>query len=83
MIFKLSYNNQTHLYNKSISITNLNNYCSKVFTNLPDLFTFIYMSPNGEMTYVESDADLIGLKYCCSSSNDMIIKLHITKADRF
>ena len=35
------------------------------------------------MTYIESDADLIGLKYCCSHSNDMIVKLHIIKNDRY
>jgi len=34
------------------------------------------------MTYVETDADLIGLKYCCSASNDLIIKLTIMRAAR-
>jgi hypothetical protein len=32
------------------------------------------------MTYIETDADLIGLKYCCSVSNDFIIKLTILKS---
>ena len=35
------------------------------------------------MTYIETDADLIGLKYCCSSSNDIIVKLHIVKNDSY
>ena len=82
MIFKLSYNNQTHLYNKALSIESLNIYCSKVFKDLPDFFKFIYMSPKGEMTYVENDADIIGLKYCCSFTNDMIVKLNIIKSSK-
>jgi hypothetical protein len=83
MIFKLCYNSQTHLYSKSLSLQNLTNHCSKIFRDLPHTFTFIYTSPKGEMTYIESDADLIGLKYCCSHSNDMIVKLHIIKNDRY
>lgn len=34
------------------------------------------------MTYIESDADLIGLKYCCSSSNDFVVKLNILRSAR-
>ncbi len=29
------------------------------------------------MTYIETDADLIGLKYCCSVANDFMVKLTI------
>jgi hypothetical protein len=47
MIFKLSYNSQTHLYNKTISLQSLTNYCSKIFRDLPHNFTFLYMSPKG------------------------------------
>jgi hypothetical protein len=82
MIFKLCYTNQNHLYNKSCSLQSLHEYSKKVFRNLPESFTFIYQSPQGELTYIETDADLLGLKCLCAISNDMIVKLTIMRDQR-
>jgi hypothetical protein len=34
------------------------------------------------MTYIESDQDLIGLKYCCSAKNNFIVKLVILRSNK-
>ena len=34
------------------------------------------------MTYIESDQDLTGLKYCSSANNDFIVKLTIMRSNK-
>lgn len=52
MIFKLYYKNQTHLYNKNLNLKSLFEFSKKAFAGIPKLFSFIYQSSNGEMTYI-------------------------------
>ena len=77
MIVKINYKRQSQTYDKTLNLEKLISYVKKSFNDLPMNFTLIYQSSRGEMTYIESDADLLGLKYCCS--DDSIVQLTVLR----